>query len=137
MPKTLAWTLRLMIAPTDVSPTCTNVVVFIVVCGFSRDCSTHLSNKHQGTLKNKTYYSQVLEGTRLAQGPCTHVTLRSEWKETQTRSFVFIRAQGLGIYRFESSLFIGEFKIQSWNEGVGREKWSHSSDAFSRLLRAF
>lgn len=67
---------------------------FILVCGFYRDCSTHLSNKHQGALNNKTYYSQVLEDAWHAQGamyPCdSEVTVEGNLHQ----SSVFIRVQG-------------------------------------------
>lgn len=62
----------------------------------------HRSNNHQGTLKNKMQYSQVLEGTRYAQGQHNEVI----GKGMQSRRSVFTRDQGLGIQHFEGLLLV-------------------------------
>ena len=41
----------------------------------------HFSKNHQGTLRNKVYYSQVLEGTRQAPGPHCEVMEREGGRE--------------------------------------------------------
>lgn len=41
--------------------------------GSSYDCRMHFSKNHQGTLRNKISYSQVLEGTQHAQGSHSEV----------------------------------------------------------------
>ena len=45
------------------------------------DCRMHLSNNYQEILKNKFYYSQVLEGTHYAQGHTAKSNRKTERKQ--------------------------------------------------------
>lgn len=71
----------------------------------------HFSKNHQGTLRNKVYHSQVLEGTRQAPGPHCEVMEREGGREggsggqrereienlAKIRGSAFVRVQGWGV----------------------------------------
>lgn len=67
-------------------------------CHSYYDCKMYLSNKHQGTGKNKVYYSQVLVGME----PHSKVTGRERERQHAPGALPLLGSQGgcLGFYGF-------------------------------------
>lgn len=89
-------------------------------CGSYYDRRTHLSNSHQGTVKNEAYCSEVQEGSLNASDR----TARSQVEGGGGGVSAFIRscAGGLGFWAHCS---LANLKHNSRNLGAGREKLGH------------
>ena len=88
----------------------------------------HFSKNQQETLRNKIYYSRMLEGTRHARGPHSNV-LGSTRRGSTTWCSAFIMFQGgvsrvLCVHPFISCLKVWEQELGLGKGVVGSLKWS-------------